>query len=461
MIRRLLIANRGEIAVRIIHTARRLGVETVVVVSDADRESMAARLADRAVCVGPARATDSYLRHEAILATALHYECDAVHPGYGFLAEDADFAEKCIEAGVKFVGPSPRMLRMFGDKVSARAAAKDAGIAVGQGSEPLLDADEAAACAEAIGYPVMMKATKGGGGKGMRVARSRAELLNTFPLASAEALASFGDGSVFLETWVQHARHVEVQIVASPAGEVIHLGDRDCSVQRRHQKLVEEAPAPLLPYDVQESIRQSAIMLARHVGFDGVGTVEFLYDPEQGEYFFLEVNPRIQVEHGVSELVTGMDIVELQLRIAANGRFSLSQDDVTIEGAAIECRINAEDPRRGFLASPGRITALQLGAGKGVRVDTHCEEGYFIPPYYDSLIAKVMVCAPDRTRAVEAMLDALADVRVVGVATTTDLGAWIVDSGDFRAMRVFTRWLDEHCRDGVWNTAAEHAGKVS
>ncbi len=449
--KRVLIANRGEIAVRIIRTCRRLGIETVLVVSEADKDSGGAALADRVVVVGPARATDSYLRQEALLATAAHFDCDAVHPGYGFLAENAEFAERCHAEGLTFIGPSPDMLRLFGDKVSARNAAIAAGIPVGDGSPPIDDLAHAERAAAEIGYPVMLKAMMGGGGKGMRIVRTLEALAQGFELARAEAAAAFGDPSIFLERWVERARHVEVQVAGSPSGAVIHLGDRDCSVQRNHQKLVEEAPAPGLSPELQEAVRHAAITLCEHSGYDGVGTVEFLLDADRGGFYFLEVNPRIQVEHGVTELITGLDIVELQLRIAATGDLGITQAEVAFDGAAIQCRINTEQPRLGFRASPGRVSLFHAPAGDGVRVDTHASAGYFMPPYYDSLLAKVMVHAPDRPAAIARMLDALDELQIEGVDTTAELDAWVVGHPDFAEFEVHTRWLDAGLVDGAWS----------
>lgn len=448
--RRILVANRGEIALRILRSCQRLGIETVLAVSEADRDSAASRAADTTVCIGPSRASQSYLRREALLAVALHHACDGVHPGYGFLAEDPGFAEMCAESGLVFIGPSPAMLRLFGDKVSARQAASDAGVPVTGGSPVAERVEDALSYADRIGYPVMLKAAKGGGGKGMRIVRDAEQLTVDLPLARAEAQAAFGDGSVFLERWINNARHVEVQVAGSPGGESIHLGDRDCSVQRRHQKLLEEAPAPHIEPGLQQAIRQAAVDLCRHVGYDNVGTVEFLLDIERREFFFLEVNPRIQVEHGVTELITGIDIVGLQIGIASTGMLDRAQSDVAFAGCAIECRVNAEQPRRGFSASPGRIGAFDMPTGPGVRVDTHCFPGYFVPPYYDSLLAKVMIHAADRPGAVEGMRAALAGALVTGVDTTLELSSWIVSSADFINVRLSTRWLDQHLVEGVW-----------
>jgi acetyl-CoA carboxylase biotin carboxylase subunit len=342
------------------------------------------------------------------------------------------------------------MLRLFGDKISAREAARSAGVPVSGGSPASATLEDALEHAHRIGYPVMLKATKGGGGKGMRIVHDDQQLAADLPMARAEAEASFGDGSVFLERWVGSARHVEVQVAGSRSGEVIHLGDRDCTVQRHHQKLVEEAPAPAIEPGLQEAIRQAAVDLCRHVGYDNVGTVEFLLDTERREFFFLEVNPRIQVEHGVTELITGVDIVGLQIDIASTGRVGRTQEDIRFDGCALQCRVNAEQPRRGFAASPGRITTFELPASSDVRVDTHCFPGYFVPPYYDSLLAKVMVHAPDRHGAIERMRATLTAASIEGVDTTLELSSWVVSCHDFRDVRISTRWLDEHLIDGSW-----------
>ena len=455
--KRVLVANRGEIAGRVLRTCAALGIEGYLATSEADRDSLPARRADRAVCIGPSRPADSYLRRELLLEAATKLQCDAVHPGYGFLAEDALFAEQCDEAGVRFIGPNPDMLRLFGDKVSARRAAQRAGVPVAQGSPPLDGVPDALAAARGIGYPVMIKAAKGGGGKGMRVAGDDGALEREFAMASTEAQAAFGDGSVYLERFVSRGRHVEVQVAGSPAGEVIHLGDRDCSVQRQHQKLVEEAPAPFIPARTQAQLREAAVELCRTVGYDNVGTVEFLFDRERDEFYFLEVNPRIQVEHGVTEMVTGADIVALQIHISRTGRLDRGQADVTFTGSALECRVNAESPRSGFRPSPGRITAWHMPEGDGIRVDTHCFEGYLVPPYYDSLLAKVMTHGASREAAIERMADALAAVRVAGVDTTVELAHSIVTSDEFRRLDVSTRWLGELLDRGEWPGTASPA----
>ena len=448
--KRVLIANRGEIAVRILRTCHALGIEAYVATSQADRDSLAAQLSDRAVCIGPSRPTDSYLRADLMVEAASKLDCDAIHPGYGFLAEDPVFAESCAEAGIRFIGPSPANLRLFGDKVSARRVAAQAGVPIAAGSPPVGDVELALTAAREIGFPVMIKAAKGGGGKGMRVVADEDSLRREFSMASTEAAAAFGDGAVYLERFVRRGRHVEVQVIGSPAGEAIHLGDRDCSVQRQNQKLIEEAPAPFIAPAMQEDLRNAAVQLARSSGYDNVGTVEFLLDAERGEFYFLEVNPRIQVEHGVTEMVTGKDIVALQIQIADTGRHGLVQEDIEFRGSAIEVRINAESPRENFRPSPGRIVEWTVPEGPSIRVDTHCYPGYFVPPFYDSLLAKVMVHEDQRSAAIAGMLHALSQMRVAGVETTRDLARAIVGTPEFARLDLSTRWLGDLLARGRW-----------
>lgn len=441
-IAKILIANRGEIAVRIIRECRRRGIETVLAVSSADRESLGAQLAGEVVCVGPAQATRSYLMRETLVHAAVGLGCDAIHPGYGFLAEDPDFADMCHAAGLTFIGPRPQLLRLFGDKISARDAAEAAGLLLSPGSGLVEDVEDAVKEAQALRYPVLLKPANGGGGKGMRLARSEVELREVFDAAVSEAQAAFGRGRLYLEHWVERARHVEVQIAGDGNEGYIHLGDRDCSVQRRNQKLVEEAPAPDLPWHVQESIREAAVALARHVAYDSIGTVEFLVDTATSEFFFMEVNPRLQVEHGVTELVTGIDLVELQISLAEKSSMPMAQRDVQLRGAAIEIRVNAERPEDGFAPSPGRITDLALPAGPGVRVDSHLSPGYLVPPFYDSMIAKVMTYGPCRAHAISRMESALREMSIGGVSTTSALLGAVVATKEFRRMEVHTTWLD-------------------
>ena len=442
-LRRVLIANRGEIAVRVARACFDEGIESVAAVSAADVDSMAARVADQSICIGPASAALSYLHIPAVIAAAIATGCDSIHPGYGFLSERPELAEACVEHGLVFVGPPADVIRRGGNKVAAREAARNIGLPVGMGSDHVSDWSAALEVADRVGYPVLLKAAAGGGGRGMvRVDRGE-DLCTAFENASREAQAAFGDGSLFVERYVGNARHVEVQILADMFGTVVHLGERDCSSQRRYQKLVEEAPSAGLPDFLRQSICESAVRLAEALGYVGAGTVEFLVDVDREEYFFLEVNTRVQVEHPVTEMITGIDIVREQLRIAAGRPLSFAQSDVQISGHAIECRLNAEDPRRGFLPSPGRIDTWTMPAGEGIRVDTHCHDGYVISANYDSMVAKLICWAKDRPAAIELMAKALRNVKISGVDTTAELQLAIVQHGDFRADNVNTRWIEE------------------
>ncbi len=442
--KRVLVANRGEIAVRVIRACRSLGLETVAVYSEADRGALHTALADRAVCIGPPRATASYLHVPSLLAAAQGTGADAVHPGYGFLAENAAFARACEEAGLVFVGPPPDAIALMGDKVRARELAAEIGVPVIPGSRGALGSpDEAADAGRRFGYPLLLKAAAGGGGRGMRVIRAPAELADGFVAARAEAEAAFGDGTLYAERFLERVRHVEVQVLADRAGGALHLGERDCSVQRRHQKVLEESPSPAVAPPVRAAMGEAALALVRHIGYHNAGTVEFVLDPAEGRFFFIEMNTRIQVEHPVTEALTGLDLVAWQLRLAAGEPLPVSQADVRPEGHAIECRINAEDPERGFQPSPGVVTEWAVPAGDGIRVDTHMAPGAVVPPFYDSLIAKLIVHAPDRPAAIERMRRALGALRVAGVETTARFHRRILDHADFVAGRVHTRWVEE------------------
>ena len=414
----------------------------VLAASSADVQSLGARLADRTVCIGPPPAAKSYLQVPRLIAAAQMTGCDAIHPGYGFLAESPDLADACNQAGITFVGPSARLLRMFGDKLTAREAAVEAGVPVSEASVELPNPVMARSAADRLGYPVILKPVRGGGGKGMRIVEHPDALQALFTLAAQEAEAAFGDGRLYLERWIPKARHVEVQIAGDGMGKAVHFGDRDCSVQRRQQKLIEEAPAPSLPTDLQEALRTSAVALCESVAYESVGTVEFLVDVDRENYYFLEVNPRIQVEHGVTELVTGVDLIELQFQLAAGSSLPWTQDQIRVTGSAVECRLNAEDPDRGFLPSPGRILEWDVTLAPGIRVDSHCEAGYQVPPFYDSLLAKVMAHADDRASAIELLDQALSKFRCTGVKTTTSLMQRIIRDPDFHRVRHHTRWLD-------------------
>ncbi len=442
MITRVLIANRGEIAVRIVRACHDEGLEAVVAVSDADVDSLAARLAEEVVHIGAANPTESYLRVEQIVAGALLAGCDAVHPGYGFLSERPELAESCARNGLVFVGPSADTIRRGGDKVAARQAARDAGVPLGAGSDAIPDAAAARRLADGLGYPVLLKAAAGGGGRGMVRIESADELAERFALASAEAASAFGDGRLYLEPFIERARHVEVQILGDSHGTVVQLGDRDCSVQRRFQKMVEEAPASAISDELRDRMATAAVALAHELDYVGAGTVEFLVDLERDDCSFLEINTRVQVEHPVTEMVTGVDIVREQLRIAAGHPLSFEQRNVRVDGHAIECRITAESPVSGFAPSPGRIDGWAPPAGPGVRIDTHAFDGAEIPPHYDSLIAKLIVHGRDRDEAIEVLLDALDEFEIGGIDTTIASHRTIVDHPDFRSDRVTTGWLE-------------------
>jgi acetyl-CoA/propionyl-CoA carboxylase biotin carboxyl carrier protein len=435
----LLIANRGEIAVRIATAARALGVRTVAVYSEADSDALHVRVADEARCIGPAAARESYLDIEAVVGAALDAGADAVHPGYGFLSENAEFARAVEAAGLVFVGPAAETIAQMSDKVAARAAAEAAGIPVLPGSGDVVsDPEQARALAGEIGYPIAVKACFGGGGRGMRVAHDPAGLEAAMAAAARESQAAFGRAEIFLEAFLPRPRHVEVQVLGDSHGNVIHLGDRDCSVQRRHQKMIEEAPAPSLDPETREAIRAAAVSLSKSIGYQGAGTVEFLVDPERSGFYFLEMNTRLQVEHGVTERVTGIDLVEAQLAIAAGEPLALTQQDVRIDGHAIEARISAEDPWEGFVPAPGRIEALKLPLAPWTRIDFGVERGDRVQPYYDSMIGKLIAWGPDRESARIRLREALLDLDVRGVPTTAGYVATLLEQPEFIAVDHYT-----------------------
>jgi acetyl-CoA carboxylase biotin carboxylase subunit len=418
MYKRILIANRGEIALRIIRACRELGIETVAVYSEADRDNAYLELADEAYCVGPAKSASSYLKIDQIISAAEVGNVEAIHPGYGFLAENAHFNEICRSCKIDFIGPSPEAMEMLGDKNRARAIARDASVPVVPGSGGLLESeDEAVRVAREIGFPVLIKATAGGGGKGMRVAANELVLKTAYQQAQAEAQAAFGNSDVYLEKYVERPRHVEVQILADQHGNVVHLWERECSTQRRHQKLIEESPAPNLPQETREAMCEAAVRLIRNANYTNAGTVEFIVDQENN-FYFIEVNARIQVEHPVSEVITGIDLIRSQLAIASGEPLPFRQSDIVQRGAAIECRINAEDPDRRFQPCPGTIEQMFIPGGMGVRFDSHAHRGYKVSPHYDSLIGKLIVHQPTRAEAIACMLRALDEFRVEGIKTT-------------------------------------------
>jgi acetyl-CoA carboxylase biotin carboxylase subunit len=438
---KILIANRGEIAVRIIRACRELDIKTVAVYSDVERDSMHVQLADEALCIGPASAQLSYLNIPAILTAADITDATAIHPGYGFLAENAHFAETCHSSGIVFIGPTPENIRLGGDKSQARQLLKRKGVPVIPGSDDIVTSeDEAFQIARGIGYPVILKAAHGGGGRGMKIVIEEGDLRHAFQLAQREAVTAFGRKDLYIEKYLTNLRHIEIQIMADHTGEVVHLGERDCSVQRRHQKLIEESPSPSASPRVRKKLYEYAIKAAKALQYRNVGTVEFAVDSHDGVYF-MEINTRIQVEHPVTETVTGVDIVKEQIKLAAGHPLSLKQSQVSTTGHAIECRINAEDPER-FVPSPGRITSLYLPGGPGVRVDTAAYAGWVVPPYYDSLVAKLIVHGKDRPEAIARMLRSLAEFRIEGIKTTVSFHERVMRHEDFIKGRCTTSFVD-------------------
>ena len=441
-LRSVLIANRGEIAVRIIRAAKALGLRTVLAHSIADKESLAAQLADETVEIGPPAAKKSYLNIEAVVNAAKSAKVDAVHPGYGFLAENAEFAEAVTAAGIVFVGPSAEAIRLLGDKVMARQVAALAGVPTVPGSDGrVTDLDAAITIANSIGYPVMIKAAAGGGGLGIRIVGDAEEFARQFPQASSEAAAAFGDGGLYIEKVIERARHVEVQILGD-GHDVVHCYERECSLQRRRQKVWEEAPAVGLPDDVRQRLCASAVALGRAVGYSGAGTVEYLYDDATSAFYFIEVNTRIQVEHPVTEMITGIDLVQEMLTIAGGARLSVAQDDIRIQGHAIECRINAEDPHKGFMPAPGTIERLVVPDGEGIRFDTLLFEGYAVPPFYDSLLGKLIVRGADRADCLARLRTALDGLVITGIPTTIPLHAALARDASVADGRTHTRFLE-------------------
>jgi len=442
-ITRVLIANRSEIAVRVIRACQELGIKTVLAVSEADRESLPARMADRSVCIGPAKATESYLKVGTIISAALGTGADAVHPGYGFLAEQPDLPEACAQYGLIFIGPTADNIRNMGDKLLARKMAKELGIPVIPGSELVRDDQDAMRVAEKVGYPVLLKAAAGGGGKGMKIVEGPGDLKVVFEEASAEARAAFGDDRIYIEHFIPNARHIEVQIVADRFGNIIHLFERDCSVQRRYQKMVEESPSPVVSSRLREGICNAAVSIARHIRYENAGTVEFILDQDQGKFYFLEMNTRIQVEHPVTEMVTGVDLVKEQIQIAAGHSLGFHQEAVRLGGHAIECRINAEFSEDQFRPCPGRIEQWAQPVGSDIRVDTHCYPGYFVPPFYDSLLAKLITKGSNRHKAVDRMKEALAKFIVSGINTTIPFYQFMLKNPDYLSGKLHTRWVED------------------
>ncbi|HEY5410516.1 MAG TPA: acetyl-CoA carboxylase biotin carboxylase subunit [Caulobacteraceae bacterium] len=439
-IRRILIANRGEIALRILRTCQRLGIETVLAASEADLGSEPARLADRTLCIGPAPSAQSYLKPETIVQAALGSGCDAIHPGYGFLSERASLARLCEDEGVIFIGPTSAQIEAVGDKLRARAEAIAGEVPVAPGG-PAASLEDAVAMGKEIGAPLLVKAVGGGGGRGMKLVEDLAELPQALSMASAEAGAAFGDERVYLERFVSRGRHVEVQVLGDGAGRVIHLGERDCSVQRRYQKLIEETPAPGLSDDFRAAIRAAGVRYAERLDYRGAGTVEFLVDLDRQAFYFLEMNARIQVEHPVTEEVSGVDLVAEQIAIAAGEGLRLAQADIRLQGAAIECRINAEDPSQGFQPSPGTVREARWPSGEGIRVDTHIVSGSRVPPYYDSLMAKIIAHGADRAEALARLRKAIAETHIEGIKTNLVFHAEVLADPEFEAGGMDTGFL--------------------
>lgn len=441
MFNKVLIANRGEIALRIIRACKDLDIKTVAVYSTADKDSLHVQMADEAICIGNAPANQSYLNISNVIAAAINTKAEAIHPGYGFLAENAYFAELCRTNNIKFIGPKPRVINTMGDKVKARELVTKVGVPIVPGSEGAINnLEEAQKLAAVIGYPVMIKASAGGGGKGMRLAHSREGLKDALSMAKMEAGAAFGNDEVYIEKYIEEPRHIEIQILADEHGNIIHLGERDCSLQRRHQKLLEESPSTLVDEELRSRMGAVAVEAARAAGYESAGTIEFLVDKDRN-FYFMEMNTRVQVEHGVSELVTGVDIVKEQIRIAAGEILQYKQQDISLRGWAMECRINAEDPAHDFRPSPGTVSKYLLPGGPGVRVDSAVYTGYTIPPYYDSMIAKLMVWGQNREEAISRMKRALQEFKIEGVATTIPFHLQVLDNAFFRKGEVYTNFI--------------------
>jgi acetyl-CoA carboxylase, biotin carboxylase subunit len=441
---KILIANRGEIALRILHSCEEMGIATVAVHSTIDRNALHVQLADESVCIGPPLSSKSYLNIPNIIAAALTRNATAIHPGYGFLAENARFAQICADHQIAFIGPSPEAIMAMGDKSTAKKTMQNAGVPIIPGSKGLLaDEKQARAIASTIGYPVMIKATAGGGGRGMRLVHSESELTRLFQAAQGEAEAAFGNGGVYLEKFIERPRHIEFQILADTYGNAIHLGERDCSIQRRHQKLLEEAPSPAITPELRKKMGEAAVRAAKSISYVGAGTVEFLVD-RGGNYYFMEMNTRIQVEHPVTEMITGLDLITEQIRIAQGEKLQITQDQVEFRGHAIECRINAEDPDRDFRPQPGRISAYLPPGGPGVRMDSHVYTDYEIPPYYDSLIGKLIVWGPNRDTAIKRMKRALKECAITGISTTIAFHQKILENPAFLAGEVYTNFVEQH-----------------
>ncbi|GFI49299.1 MAG: acetyl-CoA carboxylase biotin carboxylase subunit [Dorea sp.] len=444
MIKKVLIANRGEIAVRIIRACREMGIETVAVYSEADKEALHAKLADEAVCIGPASSSESYLSMDRIISATIITGADAIHPGFGFLSENSKFAELCEQCNITFIGPDSKVIAKLGNKQEARNTMVSAGVPVIPGStEAIYDSRTGAQAAQEIGYPVIVKAALGGGGKGMRVANTPEEFEHSFQTAQKETQMAFGDNTMYIEHFVQRPRHIEFQILADKYGNVVHLGERDCSIQRNHQKMIEESPSAALSEELRKKMGEAAVKAAKAAGYQNAGTIEFLLE-KNGNFYFMEMNTRIQVEHPVTEWVTGIDLIKEQIRIASGRKLPFTQEDIKLNGHAIECRINAENPAKGFRPSPGTITDMYLPGGKGIRVDSAIYSGYTIPPYYDSMVAKLIVWAKNRREAVQKMQSALGEVIIEGIDTNVDYQYEILNRPDYLSGDIDIEFIAEN-----------------
>lgn len=444
MIKKVLIANRGEIAVRIIRACREMGIETVAVYSEADKEALHAKLADEAVCIGPAASAESYLSMDRIISATVVTGADAIHPGFGFLSENSRFAELCEQCNITFIGPDSKVIAKLGNKQEARNTMAAAGVPVIPGStEPIYDAAAGAVIAQEVGYPVIVKAALGGGGKGMRIANTPEEFERSFQTAQKETQMAFGDNTMYIEHFVQHPRHIEFQILADHYGNVVHLGERDCSIQRNHQKMIEESPSVALSDELRERMGEAAVKAAKAAGYQNAGTIEFLLE-KSGNFYFMEMNTRIQVEHPVTEWVTGIDLIKEQIRIASGRKLAFAQEDIHLNGHAIECRINAENPAKGFRPSPGTITDMYLPGGKGIRIDSAIYSGYTIPPYYDSMVAKLIVWAKNRSEAIRKMQSALGEVIIEGIDTNVDYQYEILGRPDYLSGDIDIEFIAEN-----------------
>lgn len=449
MFKKILIANRGEIAVRIIRACREMGIQTVAVYSEADRDCLHTLLADEAICIGPAPSGQSYLNMERILAATVALKADAIHPGFGFLSENAKFAKLCAECNIAFIGPSAEIINRMGNKSEARRTMMDAGVPVVPGSkEPVHQAAEALEMAKSIGFPVMIKASSGGGGKGMRISRGEADFTENFNAAQMESVKGFSDDTMYIEKYIEKPRHIEFQIMADKHGNVVHLGERDCSIQRRHQKVLEEAPCDVITQDLRERMGDTAVRAAKAVGYENAGTIEFLLDKNK-DFYFMEMNTRIQVEHPVTEMVTGMDLIKEQIRVAAGEKLSVSQEDVVIKGHAIECRINAENPSKNFMPCPGRITNVHAPGGNGVRVDSHIYSDYKVPANYDSMLMKLIVYDKDRASAIAKMRSALGELVIEGIETNVNFQYEILGNEAFQEGNTDTGFIEKYFPDYV------------